>query len=129
MHDDQLKETLAKFNTAKEFAEDLIAFEKCKEMLKHYVRSQAISYIQTLINRYKTEIDQWGFLIDGGYVIFGVDYTALSDFQIIDQLIYIGQRIPIYAFIREGERKVISDLLNLVGRFGFYAYKQLDGDK
>ena len=123
MNNDQTKDFLNQFNTAKEFSEDLIAYNRCKEILKNYVRSEAIIHIQNLIKRYKSEINQLGFLIDGTHVIYGVDYEDFSDFQIKDQLIYIGQRIPVYAFIREGEKKVADILLNRIGFLGFDAYK------
>ena len=121
MNNDQTKEFLDQFNTTKEFSEDLIAYNRCKEILKNYVRSEAIVHIQNLINCYKSEINQFGFLTDGIHIIYGVDYSDFSDFQIKDQLIYIGQRIPVYAFIREGEKKVADALLNKIGFWGFDA--------
>ena len=37
----------------------------------------------------------------------------------LDQLIYIGQRIPAYAFIREGNKEIAKKLLNQIGCSGF----------
>ena len=122
MNDNQTKNYVDLFNSAKEFSEDLSAYNKCRAILKNYVRSEAIMHIQNLINRYKSEINQFG-IFDHTYVIYGVDYSALNDFQIMDQLIYIGQRIPIYAFIREGEKKIADDLLHRIGNLGFDALK------
>ena len=84
--------------------------------MENYNRPDAIACIQELINRYSNEINQLGFIIDGFH---NVDFSTLNDFQIRDQLIYIGQRIPIYAFIREGEKQVVDYLLNEIGFFGF----------
>lgn len=123
MNNDKTKEFLDLFNTGKEFSEDLIAYKRCKEILNDYVRSEAIMHIQALITRYRSEINQLG-LFDNTYVIYGVDYANFSDFQIKDQLIYIGQRIPVYAFIREGEKKLADVLLNKIGLWGFDTYNR-----
>ena len=123
MQNEYVKEYLNRFNTTKEFLEDVHAFEKCRSILENYNRVEAIAHIQYLIQRYASEINQLGFLLDGVHVIRGVDYATMSDLQIRDQLIYIGQRIPIYAFIREGEKKAADDLLNRIGCYGFGAYK------
>lgn len=123
MKNDQLKEFLDLFNTAMKFSNDLNYLNISKKILENYNRVKAISHIQKLIEHYKSVINQFGFISGGVYVIYGVDYLALNDFQIRDQLIYISQRIPIYAFIREGEEKVANNLLNRVANLGFEAYK------
>lgn len=123
MQNEYLKECLNRFNTTKEFLEDVLAFEKCRSVLENYNRTEAIAHMQYLIQRYASEINQLGFLFDGVHVIHGVNYSTMSDLQIRDQLIYLGQRIPIYAFIREGEKKAADDLLNSVAYHGFEAYR------
>ena len=123
MQNEYLKECLNRFITTKEFLEDGLALEKCRSVLDNYNRTEAIAHIQYLIQRYASEINQLGFLIDGVHVIHGVDYSTMSDLQIRDQLAYLGQRIPIYAFIREGEKKAADDLLNRVAYRGFEAYR------
>ena len=57
--------------------------------------------------------------MDGKHVVYNVDYSVISDMQILDQIIYIGQRIPVYALIREGEKKLAEELLNRIGYSGF----------
>lgn len=123
MQNEYLRECLNRFNTTKEFLEDGLALEKCRSVLDNYNRTEAIAHIQYLIQRYASEINQLGFLIDGVHVIHGVDYSTMSDLQIRDQLAYLGQRIAIYAFIREGEKKAADDLLDKVAYHGFGAYR------
>ena len=88
-------------------------------LLLDIVCCDAIRLLNALIQRYKSEINEFGFIFDGVHVISGVDYNNMSDIQIIDQLIYIGQRIPAYAFIREGNKETAKKLLNQIGCSGF----------
>lgn len=87
-------------------------------VLNNYSRQEAIIYTQELIKRYESQINKFG-LLDGKHVVYNVDYSVISDMQILDQIIYIGQRIPVYALIREGEKKLAEELLNRIGYSGF----------
>ena len=119
---DQLKEYFEKIKTTNEFIDDFNAYKKCKESFENYNRSDAISCLQILIKRYGAEINQLGFLTDGICVIRGVDCSRMSDFQIKDQLIYIGQRIPLYVAIREGEKKIVDEIINRIGNICFNVF-------
>ena len=116
---EQLKEYIDKFNTAKEFVDDFNAYKKCRELFEDYNRSEAIFCLRNVIKRYGKEINQLGLLTDGICVIYGVNYSCMSDFQIKDQLIYIGQRIPLYVAIRDGEKKIFDDIINKIGNACF----------
>lgn len=111
-------EMIKRFNQAKEFEQDYFCYNKCKMVLNNYSRQEAIIYTQELIKRYESQINQFG-LLDGKHVVYNVDYSVISDMQILDQIIYIGQRIPVYALIREGEKKLAEELLNRIGYSGF----------
>ena len=119
MNDNNTKETAERFKTAQEFTQDYTAYCNCRRIVQNYVRYDAIALLTTLIQRYKSEINEFGFLFDGVHVIFGANYDNMTDIQIIDQLIYIGQRIPAYAFIREGNKQIAKNLLNKIGYSGF----------
>ena len=119
MSNEQTKEVLERIRSAKEFADDYVAYIKCCDLVKNFERLGAITLIQSLIKRYNSQINQLGFLVDGAHVIYGVNYDVMSDWQIKDQLIYIGQRIPVYALLREGENKLANDLFNKIGCVGF----------
>ena len=111
-------EMIKKFNQAKEFEHDYFYYNKCKMILNNYSRQEAITYTQELIKRYESQINQFG-LLEGRHVVHDIDYGVISDMQILDQIIYIGQRIPVYALIREGEKKLAEEALNRIGLSGF----------
>lgn len=108
-----------RFKTAQEFAQDYAAYCNCRGVVQNYIRRDAICLLNALIQRYESEINEFGFIFDGIHVISGVDYNNITDIQIINQLICIGQRIPAYAFIREGNKEIAKKLLNQIGCSGF----------
>ena len=119
MNNNNTQEIAGRFKTAQEFTQDYMSYCNCRGIVQNYVRCDAIYLLNTLIQRYKSEINEFGFLFDGVRVINGVNYDNMTDMQIIDQLIYIGQRIPSYAFIREGNKEIAKKLLNQIGCSGF----------
>ena len=119
MNNNNTHEIAERFKTAQEFAQDYAAYCNCRGVVQNYVRCDAICLLNALIQRYKSEINEFGFIFDGVHVISGVDYNNMADIQIIDQLIYIGQRIPAYAFIREGNKEIAKRLLNQIGCSSF----------
>ena len=118
-NNDKTKEVLERLKSAQEFADDYAAYIKCYRLVEQFERVKAIELIQSLIKRYQSQINQFGFLVDGVCVVSGVNYDDMSDLQIKDQLVYIGQRIPVYAFIREGEDKLANDWFNRISCAGF----------
>ena len=98
------------FNTAMDYVHDKCMIERGKRILKDYDRVNAIAFIQETIQRYKSEINQLG-LFNGIYVISGIDYSKLSDEQIKNQVFYIIGKIPLYAFVREGEKDIADWLM------------------
>ena len=119
MNNNNFQEIAERFKTAQEFTQDYMSYCNCRDMLQNYVRFNAMVLLKSLIEKYELEINQFGFLIDGVHVIRGVNYDDLTDWQIKDQLIYVGQRIPVYAFIREGNKQIAKNLLNQIGFSGF----------
>ena len=119
MFDEQTKRDIERFRTAQEFVHDYMSYCNCRNVLHNYNRVNALDLLYNLIQRYKAEINQFGFLNDGVHVIYGVNYDNITDIQIMDQLIYIGQRIAAYAFIREGNKQLANRLLNQIGCSGF----------
>ena len=56
------------------------------------------------------------FLLFGGvHVVIIENYDTVSDAKIIEDISYIGVRIPFYAFIREGEKELARHVLDKVG--------------
>ena len=119
MDENQEAKMLERFQSAKEFAEDYKAYCDCCDMLKRYNRQHAIGLLNSLLKRYWLEIDQFGILFDGTYVKIGENYDNMADVKIIENLSYVGNRIPIYAFIREGDKQLAKVLLNKLGSSGY----------
>ena len=119
MNSEQTREVIERLKSAQEFAVDYAEYIKCCNLVNNFDRVGAIALIQSLIKRYQSQINQFGFFVDGIHVVYGVNYDNMSDLQIKDQLVYIGQRIPVYALIREGENKAANDLFNKIGCAGF----------
>jgi len=119
MNSEQTQKDLERLKTAKEFADDYTAYISCCKLVNNFERTEAIALIQSLIERYQSQINQLGFFVDGVHVVYGVNYDDMTELQIKDRLIYIGQRIPVYACIREGENKIANDLFNKIGCAGF----------
>ena len=118
MDENQEAKMLERFQSAKEFAEDYKAYCDCCDMLKRYNRQHAIGLLNSLLQRYRLEINQFGALFDGSYVKTEEDYDTVADATIMENLRYVGSRIPIYAFIREGDRQLAKVLLNKLGSSG-----------
>ena len=119
MNNNNSHEIAERFKKAQEYTQDYASYCRFREIVQNYVRCDAICLLNALIQRYKSEINEFGILFDGVHIISGVDYNNMADIQIIDQLIYIGQRIPAYAFIREGNKEMAKMLLNQIGCSGF----------
>ena len=116
---EQLNQFIDAFEKTIKFSNDISIYNECKSVLSNYDRETAIRLIQKVIKKYNSEINQFGFLFDGTYVICGVDYSNKNDLFVRDQLIYLGQRIPLYVAIREGLKNVEHELLNMIGEKGF----------
>ena len=118
MDESQEAKAIERFQSAKEFAEDYKAYCDCRDILKRYNRQRAICLLNSLLKRYWLEIDQFGILFDGTYVKIGENYDNAPDSKIIDNLIYVGDRIYIYALIREGDKQLAKVLFNKIGSSG-----------
>lgn len=84
-----------------------------KELLKQYERTAAIHQIQKIIASYEFEINAKGFF-QRIYVIHGVDYSQHSDMDIMSQLLYLTQNIPIYECLKQGEKELAKAAMNSI---------------
>ena len=102
------KETLAIkfFNTTVACAKDHELYLKYSKIKQNYIRTEAIEFLFELIRKY-------GVLIDQLYFVFG-DRYVISDSKILDDISYIGERIPFYALMREGEKELASHVLDKI---------------
>ena len=116
MNNNNTQEIAERFKTAQEFTQDYMSYCNCRGIVQNYVRCDAIYSLNALIQRYKSEINEFGFLFDGVHVINGVNYDNMTDMQIIDQLIYIlaNEFLPMHLLERETRKLRRSCLIKLV---------------
>ena len=110
------KETLAIkfFNTTVACAKDHELYLKYSKIKQNYIRTEAIEFLFELIRKYGVLIDQLYFVFGDRYVITIDNYDEISDSKILDDISYIGERIPFYALMREGEKELASHVLDKI---------------
>ena len=113
--DKHVKTAIEIFKTTTEYAKDFELYCKCSKIMDAYVRTDAIAFLNELIKRYGFLIDKFFLLFGGVHVIIIENYDTVSDAKIIEDISYIGVRIPFYAFIREGEKELARHVLDKVG--------------
>lgn len=116
-----LQESLQRFKTAIDLSEDYSDYLKCKRLIENFDRKKAFEHLQKIIHKYEAQIDQLGLFEGNIRVIHGVSYDDISDYHIMSSLSFIGQRIPIYVFIREGEKEALRDWEKRISNYGFSA--------
>lgn len=115
--EEQLNDLCNRIKNASEFVEDVFCYEKCKKILRNYSRFEAIEFLQKLINRYKLQINVHGLIVDGICVIHNADYSDISDITIKRHIAYLGEKIFVYALMREGQQEAAKTLFNHLERF------------
>lgn len=95
-----------------DFKDDLRNYQDCLECLKSYEKEKAFEVLQRMIHKYEPQINFWGRLKDGVYVEHNQPITLQTDEKIKGSLQYIGEHIPLYATIREGDKKLTEKLLS-----------------
>ena len=69
MNNNNTYEIAERFKTAQEFAQDYAAYCNCRGVVHNYNRCNAICLLNALLQRYKSEINEFGFIFDGVHVI------------------------------------------------------------
>lgn len=106
MYQKDYERTLERVKSAIELAKDCSNISRCESNLLHYSRDEALVCLQDMIQEYDTQINDFGFLVDGMQVIQGVPLDQFTDDHIQAQLWYLIRRIPAYVLLREGEKKL-----------------------
>ena len=83
---------------------------RCEKNIKMYVRNEAYKCLQNMLREYKAQIDFFGMFVDGICVCCNEASNYMSDDSIKNQLIYIGNHIPLYALVREGNEKLAKKI-------------------
>lgn len=94
------------------FREDLQNCQDCFACLRSYERERAGEVLQRVIHKYEPQINFWGQLSNGVYVDHNLPIELQTDERIKVSLQYISNNIPLYAAIREGDKKLTEKLFN-----------------
>ena len=115
MYRNDYDKTLERIHTTKELVKDFENIQKCNQILRWYERGQAMSIVNDVTREYRDQINLYGSLFDGTYVIENAPLSEMYDSELIAQINYIEQHIPVYVLMREGEKelaKKINEWLN-----------------
>lgn len=115
MYRNDYDKTLERIHTTKELVKDFENIKKCNQVLRRYERGQALYVVNDVTREYRDQINLYGSLVDGTYVIENALLSEMQDSELISQINYIEQHIPVYVLIREGEKelaKKINEWLN-----------------
>ena len=106
MYRESYDKTIEQMQSAVELAKDYSNMKRCEENIQRYNRERAWTCLQDMIREYAEQINIFGRLFDGKYVIWGVIPETKSDDDIKNDLSYIGKHIPAYVLIKEGEKEL-----------------------
>ena len=115
MYQGNYDKTIERMQSAVELTKDYSNMKRCEENLLHYDRERAWTCLQKMLREYAVQIDTFGFWVDGVRLIKDITLESLSDQVVQTQLRYIGQHIPVYVLLKEGEKesaKRICEWLN-----------------
>lgn len=99
-------EIMEKFRTSVEMEHDYKNSQMCFALLQNYNRRTACKFCTKIVNEYETEINTYGSFIDGRKLNYSIEFESLTDEQIKEQLLYLGNHIPVYVLIRKGEENL-----------------------
>ena len=117
-----LIELIDRFKTAADLIEDYEYYLECQRLISDFDRTQALCHFQKIIHKYESQINQLGLFEANIQVIHGVSFDDKDDCYIMSRLSFVGQRIPIYVSIREGEKELLKELEKRISRYGFNAF-------
>lgn len=115
MYQENYDKTIERMHSVLELAKDYSNMKRCEDNLMCYDREKAWTCLQDMLREYATQIDTFGVWVDGVRLVKGTTLESLSDQTVQTQLRYIGQHIPVYVLLREGEKesaKRICERLN-----------------
>lgn len=105
----QTYEILDRYKDVMDVAEDMEMYNQSKRLLERYNRDKAISQIQKIIGKYESEINDAGFF-DNHIVIRRANCESWNDVDVMQTLLYLSVRIPIYACIHSGKEQLAKKL-------------------
>ena len=106
MYREDYEKTVERMKSAVDLAKDYNNMKRCEDSLLRYSRESAWICLQDMIHEYASQITTFGFWVDGIRLIKGITLDSLSDQVLKTQLRYIGQHIPAYVLLKEGEKEL-----------------------
>ncbi len=105
MYREDYAKTVERIKSVAELAKDYNNMKRCEDNLRRYNRISAWNCLQDMFREYASQIETFGFWVDGTQLIKGALLDELSDQVVQMQLRYIGQHIPAYVLLKEGEKE------------------------
>ena len=103
-------EIMEKFRTTVELEHDYKNSQMCFALLQDYNRRTACEFCTKIVSEYEVEINTHGILIDGRNLNYSNEFESLTDEQIKEQLLYLGNHIPVYVLLRKGEENLAKQM-------------------
>ena len=110
MYREDYDKTIERMKYAVDLAKDYSNMKRCEDNLRCYDRANAWVCLQDMLREYAVQINIYGKLFDGKYVIWGVVPESKSDDDIRTDLSYIARHIPAYVLIKEGEKELAKGI-------------------
>lgn len=110
MYQKEYEKTIELMKTAIDCSKDYDNMKRCERNIREYYRPAAWQCLQDIIREYWTQIEFFGFLIDGKTIVENLDPFSRSDDQIRDDLIYLARHIPVYVLMRKGEETLAKKI-------------------
>lgn len=83
------------------------------KLLERYNREAAIKQEQKIISKYKDEISFAG-LFNNIYIVHNMDNNLRKDIDIMCDLVYLSDRIPVYECLKQRKEALAHDILDQI---------------
>ena len=99
-----------------EYLNDYLSIKRCERNIRQFVREDAWTCLQDMINAYWPQIEVSAAFSNGTlFIRRNVDLNTESDESLIIQLIYIARHIPVYVLLRQGNRELAKLIFKDLG--------------
>ena len=102
---------LSKIKDIKEIDDFKKELDEIKNILNNFDRQHALNICHKLVNKYALELDQIAIVYKTNKVVVSITDNQKSDKDLINDLIYMANAIPVIARIRE-TNKLAKEIVN-----------------
>lgn len=110
MYQNEYNKSLEYVKTALECAKDFENIKRCEENVENFSREKAWQCLQDMIRNYWVEIEVIGVPLHNITIYKNVDPKTISDDEMKCQLTYIAKNIPLYIWVRKGEKELAKKI-------------------